>query len=153
MAIEIAREFEVEQPPEEVWAFLTTPERVVECLPGAEMVEQVDDRTYRGKIGTKLGPIDATFEGTITFDRLDRDALEVEMSGSGEDRGGKGTVKMQMHSKLEPLEDGGTAVSVSQTIELSGKLATFGRGGIVKNVADFMFGRFTSCVEEKLAAG
>lgn len=153
MAIEIAREFEVEQPPEEVWAFLTTPERVVECLPGAELLGEEDDRTYRGQIGTKLGPIDATFEGTISFDRLDREAREVEMSGRGKDRGGKGSVKMEMHSRLEPIEGGGTAVSVTQTIELTGKLASFGRGGIVKNVADFMFGRFTSCVEEKLADG
>lgn len=127
MAIEIAREFEVEQPPEEVWALPTIPDRVIECLPGTEMVEQVDDRTYRGEIGTKLGPSDATFEGTITFDRLDSTPWRWRCPGAGRTGAARiaCSVKMQlqMHSQLEPLEDGGTGVSVSQTSDLSGKLA------------------------------
>lgn len=153
MAITIEKTFDVEQPPEEVWAFLVDPERVVDCLPGARLLEEVDERTYRGEMGMKLGPIGVTFSGTIRFDRLDEEAREVEMSGEGEDEKGSGSVKMHMESRLEPLDEGGTRVSVSQSINLSGRLASFGRGGIVQNVADFMFGRFTSCVTKKLAEG
>ena len=153
MAITIEKTFEVEQPPEEVWAFLVDPERVVECLPGAKLLEEVDERTYRGEMGMKLGPIGVTFGGTIRFDRLDEEAREVEMSGEGKDEKGSGSVKMSMQSRLEPLEEGGTRVHVSQSVSLSGRLASFGRGGIVQNVADFMFGRFTSCVARKLAEG
>jgi len=153
MAITIEKTFEVEQPPEAVWAFLVDPERVVECLPGAKLLEEVDERTYRGEMGMKLGPIGVTFGGTIRFDRLDEAAREVEMSGEGKDEKGSGSVKMTMQSRLEPLEDGGTRVHVAQTVSLSGRLASFGRGGIVQNVADFMFGRFTGCVTRKLAEG
>ncbi|HKK27690.1 MAG TPA: SRPBCC family protein [Gemmatimonadota bacterium] len=153
MAITIQKTFDVEQPPEDVWAFLVDPERVVDCLPGAKLLEEVDERTYRGEMGMKLGPIGVTFTGTIRFDRLDEEALEVEMSGEGKDEKGSGSVKMHMESRLEPLDDGGTRVSVAQSINLSGRLASFGRGGIVQNVADFMFGRFTSCVTKKLAEG
>ncbi len=153
VAIQIDKEFEVDQSPEEVWDFLVTPERVVECLPGAKIVQEVDERTYEGELGVKLGPIGATFHGTIHFDELDEENLRVEMSGQGKDRKGTGSVKMSMRSQLEPREDGGTRVSVSQTVNLSGKLASFGRGGVIQSVADFMFGRFTSCVQKKLAGG
>ncbi|MEE8447471.1 MAG: SRPBCC family protein [Gemmatimonadota bacterium] len=152
MAIEIKKSFEVDRPPEDVWAFLTTPERVVECLPGARITEKVDDRNFRGEIGLRLGPIAVTFQGTITFDRLDLENYEVEMSGEGKDARGSGSVRMKMESKLTPTE-GGTHVEVSQSISLAGRLASFGRGGIIQNVADFMFGRFTDCVQKKLAEG
>jgi len=153
MAITIEKTFDVEQPPEEVWAFLIDPERVVDCLPGAKVLEEVDERTYRGEMAMKLGPIGVTFTGTMRFDRLDEEAREVEMSGQGKDEKGSGSVKMHMESRLEPLDGGGTRVSVQQSVSLSGRLASFGRGGIVQNVADFMFGRFTSCVTKKLAGG
>lgn len=153
MAIEIERTFEVEQPIEEVWAFLITPERVVECLPGAELEEAIDERTYRGRMGVNLGPIGVTFEGQIHFDELDETNHEVEMSGQAEDAKGTGNVKMRMRSRLHSLEGGGTRIEVSQTVHLAGKLASFGRGGIIQNVADFMFGRFTDCVTERLAEG
>lgn len=151
MALEIEKEFEVPEPPEQVWAFLTSPERVAECLPGGKLLERVDERTFRGEMGIKLGPVGATFEGEIHFDRLDEEAFEVDMSGRGKDRSGAGSAKMSMKSRLVRLDDGGTRVSVSQSVSLSGRLASFGRSGVVQNVADFMFGRFTDCIESKLA--
>ncbi|MFW6191868.1 MAG: SRPBCC family protein [Gemmatimonadota bacterium] len=153
MAIEIERDFTVEQPVDEVWAFLVDPERVVECLPGAELKEKVDERTYEGEMGVKLGPIGVTFSGRIHFDKLDEENHEVEMSGDAKDAKGSGSVKMRMHSTLTPLDDGGTRVEVEQSVNLSGRLASFGRGGIVQNVADYMFGRFTDCVKKTLADG
>lgn len=151
MAIEIQRDFTVEQPVDEVWAFLVDPERVVECLPGAELKEKVDERTYEGEMGVKLGPIGVTFSGRIHFDTLDEENHVVEMSGDAKDEKGSGSVKMRMHSELTPQEDGGTRVEVEQSVNLSGRLASFGRGGIVQNVADYMFGRFTDCVKKTLA--
>lgn len=153
MAIEIEEAFEVDRPPGEVWAFLADPTRVVECLPGGELVERIDERTYRGRMGLELGPVGMTFDGRIRFDRLDEEAREVEMSGTGSSGSGEGGVAMRMSSRLEPLPDGGTEVSVRQTLELTGNLASFGRGGLLRGLADMMFGRFARCVEEKLSEG
>ena len=150
MAIEIQKSFEINRPVEEVWAFLTTPERVVECLPAAKLTERVDDHNFRGEMGLRLGPIGVTFQGTIHYDSLDVENHEVSMHGEGKDARGSGSVKMQMHSSLTSLEGGGTHVDVSQSVSLAGRLASFGRGGIIQNVADFMFGRFTDCMTQKL---
>lgn len=150
MAIEIEKEFDVPQPPGEVWAFLIDPARIVGCLPGATLLEAIDERSYKGEIGLRLGPIGVSFLGTIRFDEVDEQRLRVAMSGEGKDRGGTGSVRMSMESELTPIEEGGTRVWVLQSLNLSGRLASFGRGGVIQSVADFMFGRFTRCVKEKL---
>lgn len=152
MAVKIDREFTVQRPPEEVWAFLIDPARVAACLPGAHLDEQVDERTYRGRFGLELGPMDLTFKGTVRFDRMDEEAREVEMSASGNTKGGVGSAKMSMGSRLRETGDGATIVSVRQSVVLQGRIGAFGRGGIVKRVADTMFDRFTRCVRRKLEA-
>ncbi len=151
MAIQIEKEFDVPQSVDDVWAFLTDPARIVECLPGAKLVSEIDERTFKGEIGMKLGPIGTTFQGIIRFDELDAERHHVVMTGEGKDERGTGSVRMSMTSDLTPGADGGTRVWVSQTVSLSGRLASFGRGGIIQSVADFVFGRFTGCVREKLA--
>ena len=40
MAFKIEERFEVKAPAERVWKYLIDPERVVHCLPGAELLEQ-----------------------------------------------------------------------------------------------------------------
>lgn len=154
MAIEIEKSFEVPQPVDEVWSFLTDPERIVECLPGATLLEAVDERTYRGEIGLKLGPIGTRFLGEIRFDELDAGRHHMKMTGEGRDRRGSGNVRMTMLSQLQSVEDegvGGTRIWVSQSIALTGRLASFGRGGVIQSVSNVMFNRFTGCVREKLA--
>lgn len=153
MAISIQKVFEVDQSPERVWAFLVDPARVVGCLPGAKLLRSIDERTHEGEVGVRLGPIAATFQGVARYEKVDPENYEVELTGEGKDSRAAGSVRMVMRGKLTPREGGGTRVSVTQTVNLAGKLASFGRGGIIQGVADFMFGRFTACVEKKLADG
>jgi uncharacterized protein len=153
MAIQIEKEFDVPEPVDQVWAFLTDPARIVSCLPGATLLDAIDERTYRGEIGLKLGPVGTLFKGVIRFDELDPEDHHVVMTGEGKDDRGVGSVRMQMTSNLTEAEDGGTHVWVSQSVSLSGRLASFGRGGVIQAVADIVFGRFTGCVKAKLAEG
>ncbi|WP_419161179.1 SRPBCC family protein [Candidatus Palauibacter sp.] len=151
MAIEIENSFEVPQPVDEVWNFLTDPERIVECLPGARLIEAVDEHTFRGEIGLKLGPIGTRFMGQIRFDELDAERHHMVLTGEGRDRRGSGNVRMTMKSSLRQGGNGGTRIWVSQSVALTGRLASFGRGGVIQSVANVMFGRFTGCVRQKLA--
>ena len=154
MAIEIEKSFDVPQTVDEVWSFLTDPERIVECLPGATLLEAVDERTYRGEIGLKLGPIGTRFLGEIRFEELDARRHHMKMTGEGRDRRGSGNVRMTMLSQLRSVEEegaAGTRIWVSQSIALTGRLASFGRGGVIQSVSNVMFNRFTGCVREKLA--
>ncbi len=49
MAFKIEERFEVQAPVERVWKYLIDPERVVECLPGAELLEMQDEHTFSAR--------------------------------------------------------------------------------------------------------
>lgn len=151
MSVEIERQFDVSASPEEVWRFLVDPHRVVECLPGAEIRRRIDDRSWEGEMGVELGPVGVTFQGTIRFERIDEEAREVTLSGSGESASGAGRVRMEMQGRVDRLEEGGTRILLRQELDLGGRISFFARGGVIRGVADVMIGRFTRCVEQRLA--
>jgi uncharacterized protein len=67
MAMEITKTFRVKAPPAAVWAFLTDPQRVARCLPGAALGEQLDDKTYTGTMTVKVGPVSSSYKGKVIF--------------------------------------------------------------------------------------
>jgi carbon monoxide dehydrogenase subunit G len=151
MGIPIEKSFTVRAPADAVWAFLTNPHEVAGCLPGAAIAEQVDDATYSGTITVKVGPVTANYKGTLHFDRLDAEAREAELSASGQETKGKGGADMRMTSRVVERSPQETEVIISSDINVVGVLAQFGRG-MIQDVSDQLFGRFTDCVHRKLEA-
>ena len=47
MQVTLKNSFTTDQPIDRVWEFLSDPYKVAPCLPGAEILEMVDDKTYR----------------------------------------------------------------------------------------------------------
>src|SRR5579864_8318881 len=105
MAVKIEKTFQVQQPIEKAWNFLSDPERVVVCVPGAKITERVDDRNYKGSISMKVGPTVTDFSGEIQILRLDAQAHEIEILGKGKDVRGKGGASMRMTGSLRSLPD------------------------------------------------
>ena len=151
MAVSITESFEVNAAPERVWAYLIDPAQVVQCLPGAELLEVEDERTFVGRMRVKVGPVTAAFRGRARFDEIDAAGRRVRMSGEGQDTGGGGTAKMTMTSEIAALPNGGSRISVQSDVEVMGKLVQFGRG-LMEEVSRQMFKQFANCVQEKLAA-
>jgi uncharacterized protein len=149
--VRIEQGFTVGAPPEQVWALLTDPYQVAECLPGAAITEKVDDRTYRGTITVKVGPVTTSYKGTIRFERLDAAAREAELVGQGQDVKGRGGAEMRMQSRLRPT-NGGTEVSVVSEVLISGILAQLGRG-MIESVSGQIFRQFAAAMQQKLAGG
>jgi len=150
VGLRIEQTIALDAPPDRVWAFLTDPYEVASCLPGAAITEQVDDRTYRGTITVKVGPVTAGYRGTIRFARLDRATWEAELVGQGQDVKGKGGAEMRMQSRLRPT-DGGTEVTVASEVSISGILAQLGRG-MIESVSAQIFKQFAAAMQRKLAA-
>lgn len=151
MGIPIEKSFTVRAPADKVWAFLTNPHEVAGCLPGAAITEQVDDATYAGTITVKVGPVTANYKGTLHFDRLDTEAREAELSASGQETKGKGGADMRMTSRVVERSPDESEVVISSDVNVVGVLAQFGRG-MIQDVSDQLFGRFTDCVHGKLEA-
>ena len=148
MAVRIEKTFQVQEPVEKVWAFLSDPRKVVTCVPGAQITEQVDDRNYKGAISVKVGPSVSDFKGTVEIVRLDPNVHEIEILGKGQDVRGKGSASMKMTGKLRALENGTEVISVSE-LNVVGILAQMG-GRMINEVSNIMFEQFTNCFRRQL---
>lgn len=151
MGMTIEQKFSVNASPDRVWAFLTDPYQVAECLPGAAITSKIDDRTYEGTVTVKVGPVTAAYKGQVRFERLDPQRLEAEVVGRGQDVKGKGGAEMRMLSRLVPTDGGQTAVVIRSDVNISGILAQMGRG-MIESVSTQIFRQFASAARRKLEA-
>jgi hypothetical protein len=149
MALEIAKSFVVKASPEAAWAFLTDPNRVARCLPGAQITNKIDEKTYAGTITMKVGPVAASYKGTMTFELLDATARTAAIVAAGQDVRGKGGADMRMTSRLVERAPGETEVQITSQVNVMGILAQFGRG-MIQDVSDQMFERFVTAARAEL---
>src|SRR3990172_6035291 len=112
MPSRIEERFTVQVPLERVWSYLVDPRQVVGCLPGAELTEVVDDRTFHGAVKVKVGPVTVAYQGRVVLAEIDPAARRVKMLGEGRETGGAGSARMSMESRLAPLPGGATEVTV-----------------------------------------
>lgn len=149
MAFKIEERFEVKAPVERVWNYLIDPQRVVHCLPGAELLEQRDDGTFLGAIKVKVGPLSMSYKGQGKFTEINEELHQVRMVGDAREVSGSGSTKVSMLSKVSPLESGGCEILVNADIDLVGKIVQFGRG-MIEEVSRQMFRQFSTCVRQQL---
>jgi len=149
MPVRIEKAFQVQEPIDKVWRLLSDPRNVAGCVPGAQITEAVDDRTFKGSVSVKVGPSVTNYKGDVHFERLDAAAHEMELVGKGQDVKGRGSASMKMTGRLRSLPDGGTEVATVAEVNVVGILAQFG-GRVIHDVSDIMFGEFTKRFEQQL---
>ncbi len=148
--LKIEERFELDAHADEAWAYLTQPERIVVCLPGAELTEVIDERNYAGGVKVKLGAVAMEYQGTVEFRELDHEKRVIRMAGKGRERRGGGTVSLTMENTVHELEGGRCEVTVLADIQLAGKIVRFGRG-MIQAVTAEIFKQFTVCLAAELA--
>jgi carbon monoxide dehydrogenase subunit G len=150
MAIEITETFQVKAPVDAVWRFMLDPQRVVTCMPGAQLEEVVDDRTFLGSVKVKLGAITTSYKGRVQITEMDQQARTVKLTAEGRETGG-GTAKGTLHSQLLSLPDGQTEVLAKASVDLTGRVMQMGRG-MIQGVSHQLFQQFVSSARERLEA-
>jgi uncharacterized protein len=143
---------EVDAPIERVWALVNDIPRVAPCMPGATLTGVVDERTYEGTVLVKLGPLRMSYKGTVVVHEVDEAAHSAQMSASGKDTKGAGTARATVVTRLEPAGEHHTRMLVTSDLQLTGKVASFGRGGAINDVATRLFGEFADCLRATLEA-
>ncbi len=146
----IENEFEVQAPVDRLWSYLLDVERVAPCMPGAELTEVVDDRTWKGRVNVKFGPVALTFAGTVTMEERDDAAHRVVLKAQGMEQRGKGAASANVTSWLEP-GDGATRVKMQADITLSGFVAQVSRG-MLPDVSARLTQQFAECLRASMAA-
>ncbi len=148
--VKLENSFIVPSAAEPVWNFMLDVERVVPCMPGAEITETVDERTWKGKVSVKLGPVSLSFAGTVVRQETDQTARRVVLKARGSESRGKGTAAATITSQLEPV-DGGTRVGIVTDLTLSGAVAQYGRG-LIADVSKRFTDQFAECLAGQISA-
>jgi uncharacterized protein len=150
-SMEFDNSFEVPLPIGDAWALLMDIRRVAPCMPGAALTDVVDERTYKGRIGVRLGPVALTFAGTVKFEEIDDANHRARVAAQGSDAKGRGAANAAASFRLEPT-DGGTKVLVHTDLTLSGAVAQYGRGvGIIQMTAAQIIAQFANNLKAQLA--
>ena len=83
VGLRIENQFEMQAPIDDVWNYLLDVERVAPCMPGAELTEVVDENTYKGKAGVKLGPVNHPNEVTHELNKPEHQRVMMTNPAAG----------------------------------------------------------------------
>jgi uncharacterized protein len=141
--------FTVRTPVERLWAVLQDVEAIAPCMPGAELTEAVDERTWKGKVHVRFGPVQMAFTGTVLVEERDDVAHRATLSAKGTEQRGKGAANARVESWLEPAGDDGTTVHIRSDLTITGAAAQLSRG-LLPEVSKLLTKQFADCLEAKL---
>jgi carbon monoxide dehydrogenase subunit G len=148
--MKLEQSFTVAAPIDEVWNALVDVQRVAPCLPGAEITERKDDGSYAGTFTVKLGPTTAIYNGVLSLESVDPATHTATMNARGTDKRGRGGASATIVSTMR--DDGGvTAVDVVTDFTITGRLASFGRGGMIQDISKRLLRDFADCLQASLA--
>ena len=146
----IENSFEVPGTPKQTLDLLLDAERVVPCMPGAELVEMVDDKNWRAKMRVRLGPVGMDFDNKIELTEIDEANGIVKMNVSGRDTRGKGGADGTVEARFAAI-DTGTRVEMTTDLRFSGQAAQLGRPNVVQDVASKLVGDFANCLGQQMS--
>lgn len=148
--MKIEDEFRVDVPIEEAWRVLLDVERIAPCMPGAQL-QEIEGDEYRGVVKVKVGPITAQYKGAARIVEADEAARRIVLKGEGRDTRGQGNASATV-TVLLVADGSGTQVSVDTDLNVTGKVAQFGRG-VMADVSSKLLGQFVACLESNVLAG
>jgi len=146
MAMTMSGEYQLPASQQVVWEKLNDPAVLKACIPGCQELEKTSDTGFKAIATIKIGPVKATFKGSVTLSDIDP-PNGYKISGQGEG-GVAGFAKGGATVKLTP-KDGGTQLHYDVEAQIGGKLAQLGQrlvNGAAKKVADDFFQNFVKAV-------
>ena len=147
--MKLENEFTVPASIDQAWAVLLDVPRVAPCLPGATVEPGGgEDGVFKGAMKIKIGPITASYKGTVKIEETDEAAHRVAMKAQAKDARGQGTAAATITSTMEEVADG-TKVHVVTDMRVTGPAAPFGRG-VMQDVSAKLMGRFADCLAEEM---
>ncbi|MFL5219324.1 MAG: SRPBCC family protein, partial [Microvirga sp.] len=137
-------------PPDQVFAYLLDINKVVGCVPGAELTEVVDESTFKGKVKVKVGPITVAYSGTARIsDRNDAERVAT-LSAEGRETTGPGSARASAEMRVQTAGEG-SLVTITTEYHIAGRVAQFGRG-VMEDVSRRLIGEMARCIQTNLEA-
>ena len=138
--VSISEETTIPSPPDVVWPLLSDPALVASCIPGATLLPDQSDDTWRGSIRVKFGPTVAVFRGeaTLTYDHTARTCT---IEGRGID--GRGASRALASGVVKASGAADTILAIDGNFTVTGPLETFANAGGV-HVARALLAEFSA---------
>jgi carbon monoxide dehydrogenase subunit G len=140
--------FTLKAPIQKLWDTLLEPETLLACIPGAEKIERLDEKTYDCIVKQSVGPISVKFKFKSTLSRVEP-PKHLEVEGEGEDIGKAGHFVQKSIVDLREIPGGEVEVSYRTDATVVGKLAMFG-DRIMRAKAKKVEEEFTKALQERL---
>jgi uncharacterized protein len=148
--MQLENSFSVGAPPDQVFAYLLDVNKVVGCVPGAELSEVVDPTTFKGKVKVKVGPITVAYSGTATIADRDEAKRTATLQADGRETTGPGSARAAAHMSVE-AEGAGSLVKIVTDYSVAGRVAQFGRG-VMEDVSRRIVNAMAACIKANLEA-
>lgn len=151
MQVNLKKNFPLKHTAHSAWQLLSNIEAVAACMPGAKIVEVVDENNYKGTVKVKLGPVTMSFKGDIELQSIDADKREIHLVAEGTDNKGTSSANMDLTAHIEKGENTESALIGDALVTVSGKLANFG-ARMMSQVSDQILEQFADNFRNKLEA-
>ena len=148
--MQLENSFQVSAPPEKVFAYLLDINKVVGCVPGAELTEVVDPTTFKGKVKVKVGPITVAYSGTARISERDEASRTAKLTADGRETTGPGSAQVSATMKVQTAGDG-SLVEIVTEYQVRGRVANFGRG-VMEDVSKRLIKDMANCIQANLEA-
>ena len=136
---------------EAVWAALNDPDTLRACIAGCQTLTRTGEQAFAAQVKAKVGPVSATFKGTVTLVDLNPPAgyrMLIEAQGAG-----AGFGKGEAEVTLAETPDG-TLLRYSAQATVGGKLMQIGSrlvGAAMRQMAESFFAAFSERVGDASA--
>jgi carbon monoxide dehydrogenase subunit G len=147
----IEGKFVLNVPIQKLWDFLLEPGTLASCIPGAEKVEAIDDKTYECVVKQSVGPISVRFKFTVVLTEVEP-PKHIKAVGRGEALGKMGTFTCDVNVRLAEISKDEVEVFYQTNVNIVGRLATFGER-IMRAKAKSVGEKFTRNLQEKMKSG
>lgn len=148
--MQLENSFSVGAPPDQVFAYLLDVNKVVGCVPGAELSEVVDPTTFKGKVKVKVGPITVGYSGTARIADRDDAQRSATLQAEGRETTGPGSARASAQMSVEP-DGAGSVVKIVTDYSVAGRVAQFGRG-VMEDVSRRIVNDMAACIKANLEA-
>lgn len=146
--MQLENSFQVSAPPDKVFAYLLDVNKVVSCVPGAELSEVVDQSTFNGKVKVKVGPITVAYSGTARISGRDDEHRTATLSAEGRETTGSGSARATAQMSVQDVGEG-SLVQIVTEYHVAGRVAQFGRG-VMEDVSKRLIKDMAGCIQANL---
>lgn len=134
-----------------VWAKLNDPATLQASIPGCQDLERLGDNAFRATVKLKVGPVGATFKGSVELKDMDPpNGYRIVGQGEGGVAGfAKGGARIDLSDTSEPA--GGCLLRYEVEADVGGKIAQLGSrliNGVASKTAEQFFINFAAALKQ-----